>query len=49
MTPQEFALRWDDLAEQDPDYVVDVLGITTEELLDAYADKAEAYIEKEFG
>lgn len=49
MTPQAFALHWDNLAEQDPDVVVDLLGVTTDQLLDAYADKAEAYIEKEFG
>ncbi len=49
MTPQEFALHWDALMGEDPDVVVDIVGITTEELLDAYADKAEAYIEKEFG
>ena len=49
MTPQEFALHWDDISNEDPDVVVDILGITTEELFDAFADKAEAYIEKEFG
>lgn len=48
MTPQEFSFQWENLREQDPDYVVDVLGLTTEDLLDAFADNADAYIEKEF-
>ena len=42
-------LHWADLADQDPDVAVDVMGISTEDLMDAFADKAEAYIEQEFG
>ncbi len=32
----------------DPDVLVGDLGITTQQLLDAFPDEAEAYIEKEF-
>jgi len=35
------------LLEADPDVVVDVLKITTEELVEMFADKVEQYIEGE--
>lgn len=34
---------------QDPDYVVDVLGITTEELLEAFPWKVKEHYEEEWG
>ncbi len=37
------------LYECDPDYIVDVLDITTEDLLDKFYPKAAAYIMEEFG
>jgi hypothetical protein len=37
------------LRESDPDYVVDVLQLTTEEILSAFPHRAAMYIENEFG
>lgn len=37
------------LMECDPDYVVDVLEITTEDLLFLFSDRARAFIEREHG
>ena len=31
------------MSEQDPDYIVDILGITTAELLDTFSNKAFNY------
>ncbi len=48
MDHTEYARRWDDLAAMDPDYLVDVLGLTTNDLLNAFGPEADEYIEKEF-
>lgn len=37
------------LREQDPDYIVDVLDISSDDLLRAFGTRAEAYIEEEYG
>ncbi len=36
------------MKEQDPDYVVDVLGITSAELLDAFPLRARGFILEEY-
>lgn len=45
-TPQEMV---EDLKELDPDYVVDVLDITSEELVNAFPFKVRAFIIAELG
>ncbi len=47
MTEAEFYYQMANLKEQDPDYIVDVLGITTEELISAFTLRAIEFIEKE--
>ncbi len=37
------------LYQQDPDYIVDVLDISTEELLEHFLWKAVKYVQEEFG
>jgi hypothetical protein len=37
------------LREQDPDYIVDVLELTSDDLLTAFGERAERYIEEEYG
>ena len=37
------------LRESDPDYVVDVLQLTSEEIIEAFPLRAALYIEEEFG
>ena len=44
MTLEQFIMEY---GEHDPDEVLDILNITTEELLDRFEDKIESYIEKE--
>jgi len=48
MKTSDFEKHWDDLANSDPDYVVDVLDITTEELLQEWGHRAVRWIEREF-
>lgn len=38
-----------DLVNSDPDYVVDVLGISSWELVHKFGDKVEQFIEEEYG
>ena len=38
----------DNLKVQDPNYVVDVLGITSEQLLEAFPREALRFIEEEY-
>ena len=45
-TPREMI---EDLKELDPDYVVDVLDITSEELVEAFPLKVRAFIIAELG
>lgn len=40
-------MDFDILEELDPDVLVDVLGITTEELLDRFEDKVLEYYERQ--
>ena len=49
MNDMEFAYRLGHLLISDPDDVVAWLGVTTEELVEAFPDKVDAYIEREFG
>jgi hypothetical protein len=37
---------WDYLLTRDPDELVDILGITSEELLDKFDDKVDKYVEE---
>lgn len=37
------------LKVMDPDYIVDVLGISSRELLNAFPDKLEEHLEEEYG
>ena len=48
MDEQELEYHLDTLRECDPDYVVDVLEITSDELIRAFPDRARSFIEKEF-
>ncbi len=45
-TPREMI---EDLKELDPDYVVDVLDISSEELVEAFPLKVRAFIANELG
>ena len=49
MNDSEWAHRLADLFEQDVDYIVDVLELTAEDLINTFPDKVEAYIMQEFG
>lgn len=49
MNKDDFDYHWINLLESDPDYVVDVLEITTEELLAAFPKRAEHFIHEEYG
>lgn len=47
--PQEQDYHMQQLREADPDYIVDVLQLTTEEILNAFPLRAALYIEEEYG
>lgn len=49
MNMSEWAYRLADLLAQDLDYVVDVLGLTVEDIIDKFPDEVDDYIEREFG
>lgn len=49
MNDAEWAIRLADLFEQDVDYVVDVLGLTVEDIVNTFPDKVDEYIMQEFG
>jgi hypothetical protein len=49
MSSFDYEYHMDTLREQDPDYIVDALALTTEELLHAFSQKAIDYIEEEYG
>lgn len=49
MTPQDAQYHWENLEALDPDQLVADLGLTTEEILHAFAHVAVEFIEKEFG
>ena len=48
MDEQSLQYHLDTLRECDPDYVVDVLDITSEEIIAAFPDRARQFIEQEF-
>ena len=49
LTQPEFDYHLATLHEQDPDYIVDALDLTTEQLLAAFSNKAAVYLEQEYG
>lgn len=49
MDTETFYEHMSRLREQDPDYIVDVLEITSDELLAAFGVRAAEFIEKEYG
>jgi len=49
MTDIELMYHLDDLKECDPNYVVDVLNISSERLVEDYLDEAIKFIKEEFG
>lgn len=49
MDESEFNYHLGTLKECDPEYVVDVLEITTEELIAAFPQRASNFIEGEYG
>ncbi len=48
MTIQTLAVYYANLEALDPDVLVGDLGLTTLQLLDAFPEEVEAYIEREF-
>ena len=48
MSPEEWEYRLENLMEADPDYVVDVLNISAEELIQAFPEKVKQHIYEEF-
>jgi len=49
MAPLDMAYHMENLAALDPDQLVSDLQLTTEEILDAFEQIAEDFIEREFG
>lgn len=49
MDQNKYKYHLENLEVMDPDYVVDVLDISSQELLDKFPEKAKAFIEDEFG
>ena len=47
MEEHELLFHLDNLRECDPNYVVDVLGITSHELVDTYLDRAIVFIRED--
>ena len=47
MDQLEFEYFYGHLLECDPDYVVDVLGVTTKEILEAFPKEAARFIKEE--
>ena len=48
MEEHELEYHLETLAQQDPDYIVDVLEISTEELLEVFHVRAVKFIKKEW-
>tara|TARA_Y100000590_G_scaffold401104_1_gene485729 strand:+ start:177 stop:407 length:231 start_codon:yes stop_codon:yes gene_type:complete len=48
VSPEEWEYRLGTLIESDPDYVVDVLQVTTEELIQAFPEKVRQHLHEEF-
>lgn len=49
MDGADWVYHWGHLKALDPDQLVSDLQLTTEEILDAFHDRAEEFIQKEFG
>lgn len=49
MEGAELLYHLDNLREQDPNYVVDVLNISSERLVDTFLEEAIAFIEEDMG
>jgi hypothetical protein len=49
MTPQDFMYHLENLQALDPDQLVADLGLTTQQILDAFTQEAVDFIAKEFG
>ena len=49
MNESDFNYHWGNLEALDPDQLVADLGLTTEDLLDAFSYEAQLFIEKEYG
>ena len=49
MDDRELEYHLDKLAACDPDYVVDVLGLTSEQLINAFPREARAFLEEDLG
>ncbi len=49
MEPSELQYHLENLKECDPNYVVDVLGITSEQLVTDYKEEAIAFIKEDMG
>jgi len=49
MEPMDLMYHLDNLRECDPNYVVDVLNITSEELVNDYLDRAIEFIKEDQG
>lgn len=48
MKKQQLDMLWAKHLLLDPDYIVDVLGITTDELLEAFSTRFIEYLESEY-
>jgi hypothetical protein len=49
MNNEDFAYHMENLRMIDPDQLVSDLGLSTEDLLNAFWEEAREFIEKEFG
>lgn len=49
MNEMDLKYHIENLCNMEPDYVVDVLGITTEDLIEKFYGKAIVHIEEEYG
>jgi hypothetical protein len=49
MNPVDWVYHWDNLKALDPDQLVSDLELTTEEILDAFHNKAEEFINENYG
>ena len=48
MSPEDWEYRLGTLMVSDPDYVVDVLQVTAEELIQAFPEKVRQHLYEEF-
>ncbi len=45
----DWVYHWDNLKALDPDQLVSDLNLSTDDILEAFHDRAEEFIQKEFG